>query len=137
MIKRQVEKIFKEATERFATENDTEVKNIQVLLGITNEKVLSYTLCVGFTPIKQLTFNEILGKEVDFLGREFLATPFLQNAFTRLQRELEIEELQNAKVIVFPKDNEAKSFGLYVYDGSTPKKQIDLDYVFNEESILN
>ena len=78
-----------------------------------------------------MSFNELLNVKIDFLGREFLATPFIANTLKRLARENECKP-DEVNILAYTTDEEADDVSLYCFNGTKPVMEISMDYLFAE-----
>ena len=85
-IVEQAKDVMRNALKRLSDKNNCDAKNIQLVIKFNGERVL-YSYMKDYQKISDLTFNEILNVKLDFLGREFLATPFITNTIKKLMRE--------------------------------------------------
>ena len=81
-VEKQTQTILSKAIERYAKENEVSNERVQLLIYTDNPDLEpKYKVLLDNKPLKEVSFNEILNVKLDFLGREFIATPFITNTF--------------------------------------------------------
>jgi hypothetical protein len=131
-LETQTKKIMKDAIERYASENDVSKERIQLLIYTDNPDLEpKYKVLKDNKELKQVTFNEILNVKLDFLGREFLATPFITATIKRLMRESNCE-YKEVNVLIYQTDKN-DDVNLFFFVGTKPEKPITFSYLFNED----
>tara|TARA_R110000803_G_scaffold110211_1_gene178595 strand:- start:550 stop:972 length:423 start_codon:yes stop_codon:yes gene_type:complete len=133
-IKKSTINVMLDAIKRYAKEYETNETNAQIMIkAIDSNCSPSYLLLINNKIVKQITFNEILNVKIDFLGREFMASPIIASALRRLKNQNEIEDYKNINVLVYKAKEDTKIPNLYFFNNTKPIKPISLDYIFGEE----
>ena len=110
-------------------EKQTQVSNerVQLLIYTDNPDLEpKYKVLLDNKPLKEVSFNEILNVKLDFLGREFIATPFITNTIKRLMNESSCD-FNEVNVLIYPRDK-TEDINLYFFVGTRPKKPLTLNY---------
>ena len=129
-IETQTKKIMRSAIERYAKENEVSNDRVQLLIYSDNPELEpKYKVLLDNKPLKNVSFNEILGVKLDFLGREFIATPFITNTIKRLMNESNCE-FKEVNVLIY--DNKSGDINLYFFIGTKPNKPITFNYLFSD-----
>ena len=121
---------MRSAIERYAKENEVSNDRVQLLIYSDNPELEpKYKVLLDNKPLKNVSFNEILGVKLDFLGREFIATPFITNTIKRLMNESNCE-FKEVNVLIY--DNKSGDINLYFFVGTKPNKPITFKYLFSD-----
>ena len=129
-IETQTKKIMRSAIERYAKENEVSNDRVHLLIYSDNPELEpKYKVLLDNKPLKNVSFNEILGVKLDFLGREFIATPFITNTIKRLMNESNCE-FKEVNVLIY--DTKSGDINLYFFVGTKPNKPITFNYLFSD-----
>jgi hypothetical protein len=133
-LEKQTQKIMREAIERYAKENDVSNERVQLLIYTDNPDLEpKYKVLLDNKPLKEVSFNEILNVKLDFLGREFIATPFITSTIKRLMNESSCE-FNEVNVLIYPKDK-TENINLYFFVGTRPHKPLSMKSLFNQQDM--
>lgn len=141
MVREQVEKTMKKALVRFSENEKVTANRIAFFIHTKNENLSpEYFYAIDGKPVrdesgglKNLRFTQdILGKKMDLLGTEFLATQFLSNYYKSFCSENEIDP-NMLYVMITAADEEAKKLSIALYNGNQVlKDDMKLDQIFGE-----
>jgi hypothetical protein len=133
VIENETKRIILDFCKRYSKEKKMDLTDVQLILGL-NEEGNAYKVCENQKPIKELTFNEILGVKIDFTGYGTIAPPFILKAIVRMSEE-NGSDLTESCVMCFPtiNDNGKPDLLLAFYEGYKYIKQISISDLFNEE----
>ncbi len=115
------------AIERYAKELGKEEKDVQLLLGTKDDGKNLFKLLTEYKPLKEITFNDILGVKIDFSGKSMIVPGYIREIIGMLAQQNEIGVLTAANVIVYKEKEDVK---LYLYNGTKPVKPINLKELF-------
>ena len=133
-VEKQTQTILSKAIERYAKENEVSNERVQLLIYTDNPDLEpKYKVLLDNKPLKEVSFNEILNVKLDFLGREFIATPFITNTIKRLMNESSCD-FNEVNVLIYPRDK-TEDINLYFFVGTRPKKPLTLNYLFNQQDM--
>jgi hypothetical protein len=122
---------MKNAIKRYALENEVVESRIQLLIYTDNPELEpKYKVLLDNKVLKEVTFNEILNVKLDFLGREFLATPFITNTIKKLMRESNCK-YKEVNVLAYLR-GKVEDINLFFFVGMKPTNPITFKYLFNE-----
>jgi hypothetical protein len=96
-IENSIKEIILKAIRRYAEEHKTYVRNVKINVYLGDEG-LKYALFVEGIPIKQITFNDILNVQFDFLARELIISPYLMKGLVESAIEYQIDPVQIANL---------------------------------------
>jgi hypothetical protein len=128
---KETKRVMKKALLRFSKENGISPIDNQLLICGGEGGMPFYKYMKKYKPLKNLTFNEILGVIFDFKSREALATPFMQNAILRLSEEKDINP-QDIQIMIFTDTDECKNVSLYAYSNGKKIKPVSFEWLFKE-----
>ena len=129
----QTKNVMINAIKRYAEINETENTKTQILICTDNPECLpTYKICKNFKPINEVSFNELLNKKIDFLGREQIATPFIKNCLKRITNEQKCN-YDHVNVLIYGKNNEVDDVDICLFIETKPVKHLTLDYIFGED----
>lgn len=120
-------KTMEKAFTHFSKKFGCNPENIQVIIRAKDEKVtLQYLLMKDFKVIREVSFKEILDVKVDILGKEMVATPFLQDTLVSLSEKSGIK-LTEASVVIYNTEKERGEAKLVLYNNNKLVRQLDLE----------
>lgn len=125
--------IVSKCLEKNAKELNTQKKNVQLVFKLGQDGEAEYLITKDYTPIKVLSFMEVLGVKIDFKGYSFFVPNFIKGALVRF---CESDNIQSDKVSVVTYFND-KEMVMWLYNGNQYVKQVDLESLFNTEDILS
>ena len=126
---------MKGALVRFAKKEECQAIDSQLTIQLT-ENGLKYGYMKGYTPVKEISFNEILGVKFDLKQRELLTAPFLQKSILRLADETG-NNPTDISVVIMTKDINADNIYMLAYNKNELIKQITLAWMFDKpEEVL-
>jgi hypothetical protein len=124
VIINETNKVFIKALERFAKQNDQDVKDIQLIIALDENKELIYKYCIKGVAKENVTLKQVLGiKNIDFKGFTMIIPPYLMQIFDKL-----IKEQNSSSVEVVICYNTIKEYCRYfLFDKGQKVKEIYLD----------
>jgi hypothetical protein len=88
VIINETNKVFIKALERFAKQNDQDVKDMQLIIALDENKELIYKYCIKGVAKENVTLKQVLGiKNIDFKGFTMIIPPYLMQIFDKLIKE--------------------------------------------------
>ena len=122
--------IIKNSFNRIAKEANCQIEDIGLSI-IERENDLRYDLYIKQKFVKKLSFNEILGVKIDFLGREKIIKPYLLRGLDKCSKKEDIIDLM---ALIKMDGNSIKKIRLFICDYSTKKmiKELTIDYLLTE-----
>jgi len=128
-LQAQTKKIMLNAIKNFSKKDELEQNEVQFLISTKDKKSCTpnYLYMKKHIPDRIVSFNDILGVKLDFLGREMIASPFIANTIRRLSREQQIEPLE-VNVLIYSTGGDNVS--LYFFANKEPIKKLTFDYIF-------
>ena len=131
MFINQTKSVMSNAIKRYALENEVNTNESQLLIFTKDDEgTPSYKVLKKYAPYKEVTFSEILNKKIDFLQREAIATPFIQQSIMRLSKEQNVSPTEINVMIHLTGDKDVK---LFLYVGHKLIKELTFEYIFGEE----
>jgi hypothetical protein len=124
VIINETNKVFIKALERFAKQNDQDVKDVQLIIALDENKELIYKYCIKGVAKENVTLKQVLGiKNIDFKGFTMIIPPYLMQIFDKLIKEQNSESVE--VVICY---NTVKEYCRYfLFDKGQKVKEIYLD----------
>jgi hypothetical protein len=124
VIINETNKVFIKALERFAKQNDQDVKYVQLIIALDENKELIYKYCIKGVAKENVTLKQVLGiKNIDFKGFTMIIPPYLMQIFDKLIKEQNSESVE--VVICY---NIVKEYCRYfLFDKGQKVKEIYLD----------
>jgi transcriptional regulator of heat shock response len=124
VIINETNKVFIKALERFAKQNDQDVKDIQLIIALDESQELIYKYCIKGVAKENVTLKQVLGiKNIDFKGFTMIIPPYLMQIFSKL-----IQEQNSANVEVVICFNTVKEYCRYfLFDKGQKVKEIYLE----------
>lgn len=87
VIINETNKVFIKALEKYAKQNNQNIKNIQIIIGLNETEELQYKTCINGV-LTNVTLKEILGiKTIDFKGFTLFIPPYLMQIIGKLVNE--------------------------------------------------
>ena len=143
MIREHVEKTMKKALITFAEKAGTVANKIAFFIH-TKPSEADPTLTPKYFysvdgktvtengKLKDLRFTQdILGKKMDLMGTEVMASQFLSQYFKNVSEETKSDP-RNLYVMITSSDEEAKKLILAIYKGSEVLRHLKLEEIFGE-----
>jgi len=94
----ETNKVFIKSLERFAKQNDQDIKDIQLVISLDESDELFYQICIKGVPQSNVTLKEILGiKTIDFKGYTMFIPPYLMQIMSKLINE---QQNKDVKVVI-------------------------------------
>jgi hypothetical protein len=124
--------ISKKCLDKQSKELGVDKKNVQLIFKLNLKDEVEYLITENCKPKKVLTFLEVLGVRIDFKGYSLFVPKFIHGALHRFCKE----GIQPDKVSVMLFCGNSDKLIMWVYNGSTPVKQITLQSLFNEEDVI-
>ena len=132
MIVAQTKKVMIKAIDRYAEFYSIDKSKCQLMIRPkNNEFAPTYDVCIDYKQIKEVTFGEILNVQMDFLGREMIATPFIKNSLIRMSKETQTN-WKDINVIIYY-NNTKDDILMYLFTNKKANKPITFDYLFGED----
>jgi len=128
VIINETNKVFIKALERFAKQNDQDVKDIQLIIALDVNKELIYKYCIKGVAKENVTLKQVLGiKNIDFKGFTMIIPPYLMQIFDKLIKEQNSDSVE--VVICY---NTIKEYCRYfLFDKGQKVKEIYLEnYIY-------
>lgn len=127
----QTKKTMRKAIKRYAETYEINETDCQIRISPLDEDCTpKYEMCKKFIPFEQVSFNELLGVQIDFMGREYMAGTFIKNCLKRISKEQECEQ-NDVSVIVFGNEDSSK-IHLHLFVKENAVKPLSFDYIFGE-----
>jgi hypothetical protein len=128
-LQQQTKNIMLNAIKKFAETDNLKQNQVQFIIATEDNKSCTpkYLYMKKHIPDRVVSFNEILGVKIDFLGREMIASPFMAKTIRRLSMEQNISPDQ-VKVLIWSKGESDVS--LYFFANKKPIKELTFDYIF-------
>ena len=124
-IKGTVKSVIFDCCEKYAKRKSISIDDVQLIMSLDvqlsgeNKLALAntYFLCEQYSKKEQYTFLNVLGVNIDFLGRQMLAEPFIRKALIRFSKEHDIE-IEKVSVMCVPfRNGKKKDISLFLYNG--------------------
>ena len=142
-IKGETKKIMYKCCDKYATSKKMDVSDVQLILGLNasnikeasnGQNLNTYKICENYTPKKDMTFLEVLGVKIDFLGYSQFAPAFIFKSLVRFADENKIE-YDKVSIMCVPSTNEKgkPDILLALYNGANYVDTITFDQLFREE----
>ena len=146
-IRQTTEIIFK-ACNRHAKEQKLDLGKVQLVLGLDLVEVrdddgelegyapsVNYTICENYTPVKKMTFKQVLGAP-DFFNKEGIAVPVIAQNLVRYAQEYELEANEIKAVCLSylgknSKGKEEEAIKIYLYKNTEFLKQTTVKEFIN------
>lgn len=124
VIINETNKVFIKALERYAKQKDQDIKDIQLIIALDENKELIYKYCIKGVAKENVTLKQVLGiKNIDFKGFTMIIPPYLMQIFEKL-----IQEQNSNSVEVVICYNTVKEYCRYfLFDNRQKIKEIYLD----------
>jgi hypothetical protein len=135
MVQGMITKIFTKACHRYGKEFGVEPKDVQLLLK-RGDDAMVYKICTNFAPIREVTFDELLDVDIDFMMREMIATPSLLDGFEKLKVSYEKGDYNDIKVIMYSSNPECSDFNLHTFCSGESQGELSSDFFFNASSLV-
>lgn len=135
-IQKSTKDVMLNAIKNFSKNYNVKETETQLMIKASDEDCTpKYQVLVHNKKQKDVSFNEILGVKLDFLGREIIATPFIASALRKLRREQECG-FEDINVLIYKAKEEQDYPNLYFFKGTQPIKPITMDYIFGDMDAL-
>jgi len=126
--------IASKCTKKYAKENQTEQKNMQLVFKLSSDKQDSeYVIYKDYEPLKALTFLQVLCVPIDLKGYSLFVPKFIRGALTRFCDEFKIPS-QNVRVLL-NFDDKGEMF-MFLYNGSEFIKEVELMSLFDTKDLI-
>jgi hypothetical protein len=133
-IKEKFTEIASKCTNKYAKENATQQKNVQLVFKLSKDKEDSeYLIYKDYKPLKELTFLQVLCVPIDLKGYSLFVPKFIRGALMRFCGEFEIESDKVRTMITF--DERGQMF-MFLYNGSQFVKQVELESLFDVSDLV-
>jgi len=136
LIASETRKIIFKCCEKYAKENNLDLSEVQLILGVNpqKEEPNTYKVCEKYVPKKELDIMGVLGVKIDFLGYSRLAPPFILKALVRFATTRKID-IDKVMVMCVPRKNEKNKPDvlLALYNGMEYVETITFEDLFSEE----
>jgi hypothetical protein len=132
-IQSKFNELASKCIERNAKEYNTPTKDIQLVFKLGNDGETEYLIFKEYNPTKVLSFMEVLGVKIDFKGYSLFVPNFIKGSLNKFCDEEKILT-RNVKVLLML--NEKKELIMFLYNSNTYIKRVELESLFDSESIL-
>lgn len=133
-ILEKFKEIASKCTKKYAKENETQQKNMQLVFKLSSNKQESeYVMYKDYKPLKVLTFLQVLCVPIDLRGYSLFVPKFIQGALTRFCSEYNISP-QNVRVLL-NFDEQGQMF-MFLYNGSEFIKEVELESLFDAKDLV-
>lgn len=131
-IQKSTENIMLTAISNFSKEYGVNTTETQLMIKASDENCNPrYEVLVHNKKIKDVTFNQILNVKLDFLGREFIASPFIASALRKLRNDVNCN-YSDISVLIYKQKEEQEHPSMYFFNGTNPIKPITMQYIFGD-----
>lgn len=126
--------IASKCTKKYAKENQTEQKNMQLVFKLSSDKGdTEYVMYKDYKPLKVLTFLQVLCVPIDLRGYSLFVPKFIKGALTRFCDECNIPS-ENVRVLLNFND-EGEMF-MFLYNGADFIKEVELISLFDAKDLI-
>jgi hypothetical protein len=132
-IQSKFNELASKCIERNAKEYNTPTKDIQLVFKLGNDGETEYLIFKEYKPTKVLSFMEVLGVKIDFKGYSLFVPNFIKGSLNKFCDE---EKIPTSDVKVLLMLNDKKELIMFLYNGNTYIKRVELESLFDSESIL-
>lgn len=132
-IQSKFNEIASKCIERNAKEYNTNKKDIQLVFKLGSDGETEYLIFKEYKPMKVLSFMEVLGVKIDFKGYSLFVPNFIKGSLNKFCVEESIPT-NDVKVLLMLNDN--NQLNMFLYNGNTYIKRVELESLFDSESIL-
>ena len=124
VIINETNKVFIKALERYAKQNDQDIKDIQLIIALDENQELIYKYCIKGVAKENVTLKQVLGiKNIDFKGFTMIIPPYLMQIFSKLIQE---QNSDNVEVVIC--FNTVKEYCRYfLFDKGQKVREIQLE----------
>ena len=133
IIQNEFKKIISNFCERHSQSKGLNTEDVQLIFCLDEKANPVYKVCEKYTPVKTLTFKEVLGVKIDFKGYSMIAPPFIQKSLLRFAYSLGIDKTEVKAMAIFLD----KQILLYLYNKTEYVKKIEIAELFTEEDMLS
>lgn len=111
MILATTNKIMKTGINHYSKEFETTPKNTQIHIKIVADKVV-FKMAKQWSPQIEVTFKQIMQKQIDIFHYEGLATPYLKKSLLNFALEKELE-ISNVSAFIYIDKNDELQIAFY------------------------
>jgi hypothetical protein len=134
-ILEKFKEIASKCTKKYAKENQTYQKSMQLVFKLSADKQDSeYVMYKDYKPLKVLTFLQVLCVPIDLRGYSLFVPRFIKGALVRFCEECNIPT-QNVRVLLNFDEN-GQMF-MFLYNGADFVKEVELESLFNANDLVN
>jgi hypothetical protein len=113
----------------YAKKHSKTEDQVQLLLSLQDDGTDKYQICFDCKPQMEVSFLDVLGVKIDFMGRSLIVPPFIVKALHRLAKENGIHE-SKVSVMIIRKGSD--NIRMCLYDNGSYKKDIATTQIFSE-----
>lgn len=132
LITRTTKDIMLNGINIFAKSLNDKPENVQILVGLNENEKLKYYKCLNGKPIEEVTFLNILGKIVDLLRYENLASPFLKESILKYAKK---ESISHNEIFIYISKGQEKQLWISAYTKEKKIETITLETHFESMGI--